>query len=147
MTFIIQSVAYKFLDRSAMLTKTPPDIGDQQELDRLGTLVTDKFEVDKVFLNEQLSLQSFSVEVGLPASTLSRIVNQQFGSSFTNIVAQYRLQEAKKIIRDTEEENIKLIDIAYDCGFNNKVSFYRTFKKWEGISPSDYVQKIKEEKK
>ena len=42
---------------------------------------------------------------------------------------------------------MKLIDIAYDSGFNNKVSFYRVFKEFEGQSPSEYLETRKKAEK
>jgi len=32
--------------------------------------------------------------------------------------------------------------IAYNCGFNSKASFYRAFRKFEGMSPSEYIGKV-----
>ena len=43
------------------------------------------------------------------------------------------------------DSSIQLIDIAYDSGFNNKVSFYRSFKRHTDQSPSAYFEALKME--
>lgn len=143
-SFIIQSIAYKLFVKSTALKNKVPDLSDLQKRQEDEKLILDQFEIEKVHLDDKMSLQLFAEGVNLPAAYVSEIVNQKFNCSFKKLMAQYRLQEAKSIIANTPESDIKLIDIAYDSGFNNKVSFYRTFKELEGIPPSDYVRKMKD---
>ena len=39
-------------------------------------------------------------------------------------------------------ESDRIIDVAIEVGFSNKVSFYRAFKKETGLSPTDYKKKV-----
>lgn len=142
-TFIIQSIAYKLFTKSTALKNKVPDLSDLRKRQEDERLILDQFEIEKVHLNDKMNLQLFSENIQLPAAYVSEIVNQKFNSTFKKLMAQYRLQEAKSIIANTPESAIKLIDVAYDSGFNNKVSFYRTFKELEGMPPSDYVKKVK----
>jgi AraC-like DNA-binding protein len=49
----------------------------------------------------------------------------------------------KEKIKNGEAENLSLLGIAFDSGFNSKATFNRTFKKITGQSPSDFYRSIK----
>lgn len=143
MTFIIQSVAYKLIDKSVIFNSKPPNLDDLEKRRKDEKLIINKFETDKIYLDDNLSLKTFSKSVLLPPAYVSEIINQKFNCSFKKLVNQYRLNEAKKIVQKNKDSKLKLIDIAFESGFNNKVSFYRAFKEFEGISPSEYLEKIR----
>ncbi|MBO6524041.1 MAG: helix-turn-helix transcriptional regulator [Balneolaceae bacterium] len=144
MSFIIQSIAYKLISKSSILSKTPPDISNLERRLEIEQLIAQKLETDKVHLDESLNLDSFARLIKLSPTEVSEIINQKFGCSFKKMIAKYRVKEAKKVMDQNKNTNIKLIDIAYDSGFSNKVSFYRAFKEYEGLSPSAYFEKIKD---
>jgi YesN/AraC family two-component response regulator len=56
--------------------------------------------------------------------------------SFTDFINSYRVEAAKCAL--LSQENRKIIHVAYDTGFNNKVSFNNAFKKFTGLSPSQF---------
>ena len=143
MTFIIQSIAFKLMDKSSVFDTKVPDLSNLEKRKAHENWIINKFELDKVYLDDHLSLQKFSDSVSLPQPYVSEIINQKFNCSFKKLVNQYRLKEAKSIMEKTNNTKIKLIDIAYQAGFNNKVSFYRAFREFENISPSEYLKKLK----
>lgn len=147
MTFIIQAIAYKILDKSIVFNHKPTSLHDLDTRKRDEDTILKKLEVDKMYLQDSLSLAIFSNAVALPSSYVSQIINQKFNCSFKKLINQYRIREAKERIRNNKDSKVKLIDIAFQVGFNNKVSFYRAFKEFEGISPSQFVENIKKEKK
>ncbi len=142
MTFIIQSVALKLMDKSLNFEIKPPDLSNVDHRKRKEELILNKFEVDKIFRDDTLSLTSFAESVQLPSQEVSQIVNQKFNCSFAQLVTRYRLREAKQLLQNPETSHLRLIEIAYAVGFTNKVSFYRAFKKFEGISPSAYLDRV-----
>ncbi|MEP0044785.1 MAG: AraC family transcriptional regulator [Reichenbachiella sp.] len=144
MTFIIQSIAYKLINRSSVFnSKRKPELSDLDKYKQTEQRIKNKFETDKIHLDDTLNLEAFAQSVGESTSYVSELINQRFGCSFKNLLAQYRLEEAKTLMRNTRMDEIRLIDIAYGSGFNNKVSFYRTFKSQTGYSPSEYLREIK----
>ena len=147
MTFIIQSIAFKLIDKSAIFNSKVPDLSNLDKRTAHENLILEKFESDKVYLDDGISLRKFSEIVSLPPPYVSEIINQKFNCSFKKLVNQYRLAEAKSIIKKSNGTNIKLIDIAFQAGFGNKVSFYRTFKEFDNISPSEYLEKVKNQEK
>lgn len=143
MTFLIQSIAYSFLSRSKLLEPTNGRfIIDVDQLSKDGKRIRNKLEIDKVYLDDTLNLEEFAYSLGLSKKYVSDVINQSFGISFKDIINKYRVEEVKSLMQMQKGAEVLLIDIGLRSGFNNKVSFYRTFKKYTGKSPSDYYREL-----
>ena len=93
------------------------------------------FEQEKPYLSGDFKLDNLSDKLGISNQQLSQIINQQLGQSFSHFVNGYRIATAKEKLIQT---NDKIEAIAYDSGFNNKVSFYQAFKKVTEQSPKQF---------
>ncbi|PTT00228.1 AraC family transcriptional regulator [Pedobacter sp. HMWF019] len=96
------------------------------------------FEVDKLFLNPQLSLKELSIAIGFPLNQVSGAINYGSNHNFRDLVNKYRIEEVKKRLADPENKRYSLTGIAFDCGFNSEASFYRIFRQQTGCSPKNY---------
>ena len=97
----------------------------------------------KPFLNSELRLTDLASKLDVTVNHLSQLINSYFGKSFADYINRYRVDEAKKIIKN--KLNLTLLAIAYDSGFNNKTSFNHYFKKNTGISPSEFRKQLSRE--
>ena len=146
MTFIIQAIAYKFISGSTILhEKRVPDLSDLKKRQKDEEKILNLFEKEKVYLDDAITLDQFSSLIELSATETSKLIHQKFDCSFKNLLNQYRINEAKSLMKKNKNTKVKLIDIAYDSGFNNKVTFYRTFKKLTGNAPSQYLEMLRKE--
>ena len=98
----------------------------------------DKMEADHPFLNPDLKLAELAQQLGTNAHHLSQSINENSGKGFLDFINQYRVEVAKRIIRNDLDNHYKMLAVALDSGFNNKVSFYRYFKKVTGYLPAAY---------
>ncbi len=57
--------------------------------------------------------------------------------NFHELVNTYRIQEAKSILETDIQKNLNIIDVAYEVGYNNEVTFNKAFKK-DTVTPSEY---------
>lgn len=57
------------------------------------------------------------------------------GTSFSQVLNDYRHHLAKKLLAKTNES---IAEIVYLTGFSEPSTFYRAFKRWEGITPVEY---------
>lgn len=73
--------------------------------------------------------------VGLTEQHLSRIINIYFGKSFTDLMNEHRIREAKHMLTTTSQT---VTAIAFDVGFNSIASFNRVFKEATGMTPTAY---------
>ncbi len=70
--------------------------------------------------------------LGLSESTFSRTFSKHFGIPFKKYVMIKKIEKAVKLLKTTE---LKVVDVAYECGFNSISGFYDTFKKITGTTP------------
>ncbi len=101
-------------------------------------------EEDKRYLDPALSAAMLAKTLGISRKHLSQVINQQFNLNFKNFVNKYRVEEAKKKLLDPKEQDFVLLKIALDAGFNSKSVFNEAFKKFTGMSPSEFRKKEKE---
>jgi AraC-like DNA-binding protein len=92
------------------------------------------FRECKPYLNGDYRLRDLSNDLSLKPYQLSEIINQKY-DGFNKLLNDYRIRESIHLLNDTSE---KVIDIAHLSGFNNKVSFYKTFKKATGKTPAEW---------
>jgi len=62
--------------------------------------------------------------------------------SFQDFINKYRVEEFIYRLRNGENDHFTLLGIANQVGFNSKSSFNATFKKFKGLTPTDYRKKL-----
>jgi len=126
---------------SPILTKyrnSPIDEKASKELaEKLDTLM-----IETAFWRKSdLRLNDLAIKMELPKEYISQIINEQFNRNFFEFVNRYRIEDAKTLINSSQKE-VTLIEIAYQVGFNNKVSFGKAFKASVNMSPIEYKRSL-----
>ena len=75
-----------------------------------------------------------AVQLGMSERTLQRRLQAE-GTSFQEILDNTRHYLARELLRNTA---VALADVAAQLGFTEPSTFYRAFKKWEGLTPGQY---------
>ena len=91
---------------------------------------------EKPYLNNDLRIKTLADKLAIPHHHLSQLINEHYQHSFFDYINQYRIEESKRLIQNNPE--LKLLQVAFDSGFNNKTSFVNAFKKFEGQTPSGF---------
>jgi AraC-like DNA-binding protein len=61
--------------------------------------------------------------------------------NFRDLINHYRIEEAKNSLTNPKKNDSSILEIAYEVGFNSKEVFNRCFKKYTGMTPSEYKRK------
>ncbi len=112
-----------------------------EKIKSLAKQLTEHMETEKPFLNENLNLSLLAEKSEISQSHISQVINQHFQIHFYDFVNQYRVEEAKKRLLSDDYKQLSVLGIAFDCGFKSKSSFNRYFKKYTGVSPSEFKKK------
>jgi len=96
---------------------------------------------ERLFLDPDLTLNKLSLRLRVHYNHLSRIINERFGLSYNDFINKYRIEEARKKLTAPEEKESTVLDIAYSTGFYSKSVFNAAFKKFTGMTPTEYRQK------
>ncbi len=91
---------------------------------------------ERIYRDSTLCLKQLSSKLGITSSQLSELLNSHYKTSFNNYVNFHRVEEVKKALR--ESPDISILQTAFDNGFNSKTTFNTAFKKFSGLSPSQY---------
>jgi AraC-like DNA-binding protein len=103
-------------------------------------IVKNLMEVEKAYLNPELNLSDLAKMANMSRGQLSEIVNSGFNKNFNDFVNSYRVEAFKAMLKDKKHEQLSLLGIAQDCGFNSKATFNRVFKKLTSHSPTEYLK-------
>jgi AraC-like DNA-binding protein len=93
-------------------------------------------EEKKYFLNSDLNLDKLSGLMNVNKHYLSQAINENLEMNFFEYINFLRIREAKQLLASEKKLSIK--EIAFQIGYNNKVSFNKAFKNLTGLTPSKY---------
>lgn len=93
-------------------------------------------------LDKEISLSSLADEMYVSTSTLSRIFKKSTGVYFADYVSRLRVQAAVPQLAFSDQS---LTQIALGCGFTNSAGFSRTFRKYMGMTPTEYREQHRKE--
>lgn len=99
---------------------------------------------DKLFLDHTLSLETLAKKLNTDRYSLSQVINQEFNKNFYEFINDYRIEECISYIDQNPSQTESITDIIYESGFNNKVSFYKAFKKRKKVTPAQYIKSLNE---
>lgn len=99
-------------------------------------------EEDKIYRQNNISLEILSEKLGTSRHNTSQVINEHFNLNFFDLINKYRITEALEILQNDRHKNLNIIDVAYEVGFNNKVTFNKSFKKILSQTPSQYLSNL-----
>ena len=97
---------------------------------------------EKIFKDNALNLDKLATILNISRHHASQLINEYFGVGFNELINSYRIAEATAILKEDKQRNLKIIDVIYEVGFNNKVSFNRAFKKYVKMTPTEYLNTL-----
>lgn len=84
---------------------------------------------------EDINNTALSELVGYHPYHLNRLMKSSTGTTLRQYLINYRIENAKKLLRETD---IRVAEIAESCGYKNFSNFSEDFKKKTGMSPIKY---------
>ena len=94
------------------------------------------------YKKSDISIGELAERLRVHPNYLSQIINEREGKNFYDFVNTFRIDEFKRLIAIPKNQQMTLLSIAFDCGFNSKSSFNRFFKKATGQTPSEYFETL-----
>ncbi len=83
------------------------------------------------------SLQQTAATLGVSVRTLQRRLREE-GTSFATVLDDFRKEMALGLLRD---RTLAVYEVAFLLGYSDPSTFYRAFRRWEGIPPHEFRQK------
>lgn len=105
-----------------------------KRLERLQGLMVE----DKLWLDDNLSLQELATRLGVSRHVLSQLLNENLDTTFRDYVNSFRIEQAKALLLDLSSRR-SVLDVGLESGFGASATFYRAFKKHTGMTPTDFL--------
>lgn len=96
---------------------------------------------DMLYSRQNLGISDLAREMDVSKHRLSQVINAQLGSNFYDYINRFRVDEFKSRLYDPQYEHLTMLGIALECGFSSKSSFNQVFKRFEGLTPSQFKAK------
>lgn len=103
------------------------------------TIFLIKDYISKNYMNETLSVKDISTHVFLSTSYVCTFFKNETGQTLNQYLTEYRMERAKQLLGDSR---YKITEISSRVGYSDGNYFGKSFKKYSGLSPSEYREKI-----
>ena len=107
---------------------------EEAVLQKLNRLMTD----EKPYLQSDLSLPKLAGQLNTTPHHLSQLLNDRLQQSFFDMMAEYRIREAKTLLHDPAIAHLKIDEIAERVGYNSTSAFHTAFKRITGQTPAQF---------
>lgn len=113
---------------------------DEKECEQIVERMKKYIETDQVYKNPDLKMKDLADYLHLSSSKLSQVFNLYLKENYYDFINRYRLEEFKRLVAAGGSEKYTIIALSEQCGFK-KSSFFSTFRKVEGMTPTEYLKK------
>jgi len=103
--------------------------------------ILNAMERDKLYREAELTLQDLANRLQYSSHQVSQAINEGLKKNFYDVINSYRVEEAKRLLIDPKNKNFTILSVAFEAGFNSKTTFNTVFKKFTGLTPSEFKQK------
>jgi len=97
---------------------------------------------DKLYRDTSLSVNMLAQKLGTKRPYVSIAINHCTKKNFNTFINEYRIKEAIQLLSKKDANKFTIDAIAFDVGFNNRINFYRIFKKMTGLSPVEFRKNV-----
>jgi len=104
----------------------------------------DRYIDDQHFLNPNTNLKEVAGQLNIPSYVLSMFIRQAYQMHFNDVINSHRVKYISEGLTNGQWDSLTLEAIGEIAGFNNRITFLNAFKKFTGITPSQYVKSIQD---
>lgn len=92
-------------------------------------------EYIRTHYREGISLEKTAEVLNITPEYLSMLFKREMGMNFSVFLKEFRISHAKRLLKGTD---MKIYEVAQECGYSNSNYFTKVFKEVTGISPAEY---------
>jgi len=130
-----QNEAFSGIERRAKYERSTLD---RAEAEPLLARLRAYMQEERPHLRPSLSVDELGQKMHVQPRHLSQVINELAQQSFIDFVNGYRIEEARRLLKDPSQKGKNVLDIVYEVGFNSKAAFNSAFKRRTGMTPSEF---------
>lgn len=139
--YLVSTSLFRIYPQAVQISerKTGPEHFSNDE-NRIAEKVKNLLILDKVYHESAYSRADMARECETSEAIISKIINAHFKKSFPQLLNEYRVEDAKRLLAETDAP---VRTVAEEVGFNSLPSFNRVFKDLTGQAPTQYRKSSK----
>jgi len=98
------------------------------------------------YLNPNTNLKEVAGRLNIPSYVLSVFIHQAYQMHFNDVINSHRVNYIREGLTNEQWYTLTLEAVGEIAGFNNRITFLNAFKKFAGVTPSQYIKTIQEKK-
>ncbi|SHI42786.1 AraC-type DNA-binding protein [Aquimarina spongiae] len=110
--------------------------------EEISNLLNHKLIAQKLYQDPTINAVSFAKRFNLQKKDIVDYLRVTKKGSFIEYINRLRIEEFKRLLKDEKHKNYDLVGLALECGFTSKSTFFRVFKKQEGITPNEFKKQL-----
>lgn len=114
------------------------------ELRGLAKRIDDYLNQTEAFTNPDITIRILADCLTVPVEKISAAINKEMNKNFFDLINEKRVDKAK-VLLSCKLDKITIEGIGLEAGFNSRTSFYRAFKKYTAINPSEYINQLEQD--
>ena len=127
---------YTVKELQEILVRASQTICDRKEKDGIGNYTINRtLEYIRNHYKEGISLEKAAEVLNITPEYLSMLFKREMGMNFSVFLKEFRISHAKRLLKETD---MKIYEVAQECGYSNSNYFARIFKEVTGVSPAEY---------
>lgn len=140
----LMDTCFSFFNLHSMLVdKTEAFISDRKaSLPENTTIYMIRDYINRNYAKSDLSVKDISEYVHLSASYTCTFFKNETGATLSQYITEFRMEKAKLLLFDPR---FKISDVSAAVGYNDGNYFGKSFRKYTGLSPSEYREKVLKE--
>ena len=125
-----------FLDKTSEICSNMESAREKEAvsiIEKAKSYIRDNYKKD-------ISLDEVSREVDISPYYFSKLFKQETGGNFIEYLTGVRLRNARELLKDSE---LSIKEICAESGYSDPNYFSRIFKKYEGVTPSEFRERLR----
>jgi AraC-like DNA-binding protein len=117
-------------------------LGSETEVQQLSEALKRLMAHDRVYREENLTINRLAAKLKVPEYRLRRLINQRMGyRNFSAFLNAHRLEQVITDLADSKRGQLPILTLALDAGFQSIGPFNRAFKSQFGMTPTEFRSK------
>ena len=130
-------ISDEILDEGSKV-ETIPDFIEKAEISIIVEKLEQLMRNEKPYLDPKFSMQDLCERLDVKRRKVTFVINEVLNKNFYGVINDYRIEDAIAMLNEKALEEYKVDAIAEMVGFQSKSSFYACFKRYTGVTPSEY---------
>jgi AraC-like DNA-binding protein len=106
----------------------------------------EKYADKKFYLDPDVDRRELADHLNIQPHIFSAFISQAYQANLNDVINRYRIKYVEEGLKSEKWNELTLEVIAEKAGFNNRVTFLTAFKKFTGMTPTQYIKNIQTQK-